>query len=440
MICKHCGKEHVGEGAFCSFCGKPLEKPEAPAVPTNMWGEPIQNLTQEFRPPEPLTKTEDMSSTRVVPAYVDLSSTDAERPELTYGADALSGKRDKTENKSNRKLIIGIIVAAAVLVLVLMLSLILSLVMPGGNEEGTPAKYFEYVVGEDDRIHLQSYIGEDKVVVIPSRIDDKVVTTILAKAFANRDLTSVTVPDSVITIDETAFEGNPDLVLFGSKNSYIKLFAEKHELTFALKGTTPTTTQMSTTTTATVGTTTTTAELTTTTAETTTTTSASTTAASATYAQTTQPPAGTDPRTPAINLLGCSFTQVKTLLGGQYSVIEGGLNFPYHSQVEFSNFYGQEPEESSYVTGVTITDGHITADARIGHTMKQLQVLLEPTTAWDIQPQLGVGQRASFHMAHNGTVVEVTLYFSGEGEDAHCIQAYVGELTRFTQEDYDLLR
>ena len=115
------------------------------------------------------------------------------------------------------------------------------------------------------------------------------------------------------------------------------------------------------------------------------------------------------------------------------------MSFPNNSLVEFSNFTGKEPSDSSTVTGVTITDGQITSDARIGHTLKQLQVLLVPSTEWDIQPNTGVGDMANFHMAYNGKVIDVTLYFSGQGENARCIQAVVEEVYGLSSEDSALL-
>ena len=57
--------------------------------------------------------------------------------------------------------------------------------------------------------------------------------------------------------------------------------------------------------------------------------------------------------------------------------------------------------------------------------MKQLQVMLESTDEWLVQPQEGVGQRADFRMVYQGRTMDVTLYFDGEGEDATCIQASV---------------
>lgn len=441
MYCKHCGKPNADDATFCTFCGKSLKEQPPYNGPVNMWGEPIDDLTREFHPVESPEQPEDFSATRVAPAITDLSSTDPYKAESDDMPEPEEQENDS--RKTNRKLIIGIVVAAGVLVLVSLIALILHIVMPDGDSDATPASDFEYVL-VDDHVELQSYIGKDKTVVIPSRIEKKSVTTILERAFAKRNLVSVTIPDSVTTIADDAFDENPDLVIYGGKNSRAQLFAEKKGLTFAVTGSTPSRTSTLTSVTTTTSklaegvtppTTTTTTETTTTT----TTRSETTTSAEPTYAKTTAPPPATDPNASAASLLGNTFAQIKTRLGSTYTVKEGGLNFPHHSYVEFSDFFGDKPLDSSTVFGVTITEGLITERAQIGDTMNQLQAMLTPTTEWHMEQNGSVGETANFHMAYNGKVIEVTLYFSGEGESARCIQAYVGELYSLTDEDRALL-
>lgn len=444
MYCKHCGRENDDNGTFCTYCGKPLHDRPQRSSPVNMWGEPIDDLTREFHPMEqPEQPADDLSVTRIAPAVTDLSSKDPYRKEEVQepaSSDSQGEEEEEKSGRTNRKLIIGVIVAGSALIVVLLVVLLLRLFV--FSEDATPADQFEYVV-ENGQVSIQSYIGSSKTVVIPSRIEGEEVTTILRRAFASRGMLSVTIPDSVTSIDTSAFEDNPDLIIYGSENSYAKIFAQRSGITFAITGTIVSRSTTQTTTTATTSKTVgavipeTTTTITTTTT-TTTTTTATTTAP--TYARTTNPPQGNDLEASAASLLGNTFAEVEERLGGYYSVKEGGLYFSDRAaELVFSNFLGQVPDDDSEVMSVVITDGQITEDARIGLTYRQLSVLLVPSTEWDVQPNGTVGDMANFHMAYNGEVIDVTLYFSGQGEDAHCIQAQVEQLLTLSDEDRALL-
>ena len=56
-------------------------------------------------------------------------------------------------------------------------------------------------------IIIEKYTGSDKVLVIPDKIDGKPVVGIKGYAFSNSDITSVTLPSSMTTIDGYAFYG-----------------------------------------------------------------------------------------------------------------------------------------------------------------------------------------------------------------------------------------
>jgi hypothetical protein len=72
---------------------------------------------------------------------------------------------------------------------------------------GQNAGDFEYKT-ENGGITITGYNGGVKTVVIPPRIDNLPVTTIGAYAFADNQLTGVTIPDSVTSIGDYAFYGN----------------------------------------------------------------------------------------------------------------------------------------------------------------------------------------------------------------------------------------
>lgn len=67
---------------------------------------------------------------------------------------------------------------------------------------------YEYSVDGDGGICITKYNGSEKELVIPGEIDGKKVTSIGKMAFGDLRLKSVTIPDSVITIEEYAFYQN----------------------------------------------------------------------------------------------------------------------------------------------------------------------------------------------------------------------------------------
>ena len=73
---------------------------------------------------------------------------------------------------------------------------------------------FQYSYCDTTRsgIEIQSYLGKDTNVVIPSKIDGLPVVSIKRYAFSdNSKITSVTIPDSVTTINWQAFENCTNL-------------------------------------------------------------------------------------------------------------------------------------------------------------------------------------------------------------------------------------
>ena len=93
---------------------------------------------------------------------------------------------------------------------------------------------FEYEVKDDGTIEIIGYSGAEADITIPSTINGATVTSIADNAFAdNKNLTSVTIPDSVTDIAPTAFNGcSSDLVVRGEAGSAAETFAKENGITF----------------------------------------------------------------------------------------------------------------------------------------------------------------------------------------------------------------
>ena len=73
--------------------------------------------------------------------------------------------------------------------------------------EANPATDFEYGFSHEGGISIREYIGSDKTVVIPSKIDGQAVTMIAGGAFVGTSIESVVIPDSVKFVVARAFYG-----------------------------------------------------------------------------------------------------------------------------------------------------------------------------------------------------------------------------------------
>lgn len=79
------------------------------------------------------------------------------------------------------------------------------------DEQGSPASDFAYTA-ENGEGTITEYIGESEHVLIPDAIDGLPVTALADKAFYEKAVTTVVVPDSVTEIGEFCFSGANDLV------------------------------------------------------------------------------------------------------------------------------------------------------------------------------------------------------------------------------------
>lgn len=73
--------------------------------------------------------------------------------------------------------------------------------------EANPATDFEYGFSREGGISIREYIGSDKTVVIPSKIDGQAVTMIAGGAFVGTSIESLVIPDSVKFVVARAFYG-----------------------------------------------------------------------------------------------------------------------------------------------------------------------------------------------------------------------------------------
>lgn len=81
---------------------------------------------------------------------------------------------------------------------------------------------YEYSINSGE-VTITCYTGSAKSVAVPDSIDDVPVTTIGWNAFADQTITSVTIPESVTTIQRSAFGNCTELTFVGLPNSLIRI-------------------------------------------------------------------------------------------------------------------------------------------------------------------------------------------------------------------------
>lgn len=97
--------------------------------------------------------------------------------------------------------------------LLVMLLTMLALVLAGcSGEKATKGEYFTYIVETDGTATITGYIGNEKAVIIPKKIDGHKVCRIEKEAFASNSLiTTVTLQKGIQSIGMSAFSGCENL-------------------------------------------------------------------------------------------------------------------------------------------------------------------------------------------------------------------------------------
>jgi hypothetical protein len=88
-----------------------------------------------------------------------------------------------------------------------LLAVTMSVTLASCGPKANPKEDFEWREGAQG-ISIEGYVGETKTVVIPRKINGKPVTEIDLRAFTNKTLTNVTIPNSVTEIGVNTFENN----------------------------------------------------------------------------------------------------------------------------------------------------------------------------------------------------------------------------------------
>ncbi|MBQ7107327.1 MAG: leucine-rich repeat domain-containing protein [Clostridia bacterium] len=92
------------------------------------------------------------------------------------------------------------------LCLLLAIIIILTSALVGCSKKANPVSDFEYLISEKENIAaIKGYIGDDLDVIVPQEIEGYPVTLIYISAFAFSEIESITLPDTVQTIQDRAF-------------------------------------------------------------------------------------------------------------------------------------------------------------------------------------------------------------------------------------------
>ena len=105
----------------------------------------------------------------------------------------------------------------------------------GGNVSYSPMSDFEYRNSSLGGIEILKYIGKEKIVNVPAEIDGKNVVKIGNGAFMRSEVTSVTIPDSVIEMGSNVFYSCIELTSINIPNGVKEIGAMAFDSCAALK-------------------------------------------------------------------------------------------------------------------------------------------------------------------------------------------------------------
>ena len=105
----------------------------------------------------------------------------------------------------------------------------------GGNVSYSPVSDFEYRNSSLGGIEILKYIGKEKIVNVPAEIDGKNVVKIGNGAFMRSEVTSVTIPDSVIEMGSNVFYSCIELTSMNIPNGVKEIGAMAFDSCAALK-------------------------------------------------------------------------------------------------------------------------------------------------------------------------------------------------------------
>lgn len=98
--------------------------------------------------------------------------------------------------------------------LLVLISISLFVLSSCDSYDATPEEYFTYIVTVDKTATITGYIGNEQSVRVPRKIKGHTVTAIGKNAFKDNDLiVTVTLPDSVTSIEDRAFYACSNLLI-----------------------------------------------------------------------------------------------------------------------------------------------------------------------------------------------------------------------------------
>ena len=109
-----------------------------------------------------------------------------------------------------------------------------STTMRANADETLTFRDFTYMLNNRGNITITGYTGNEPNIIVPAKIDNLPVTTILADAFYRSHVYGVYIPESVVSIGEDIMwnVNGDDSVIFGEEGSYAAEYAESNSYHF----------------------------------------------------------------------------------------------------------------------------------------------------------------------------------------------------------------